>query len=251
MSTVPGPQPSGRARSVSQPIRDGVSQDIIARATQSKPARLSVSRAQSSNSVLRTTKSIEAINTHGRARSSSLMTVTEVGGDEFENVVDRSGMGTNENAAWVNAPGAWIMHPILILLVKILVDALPSMTQDVSWTVVNLAYMALSFLMFHHVTGVPFESTMTTGGVYDEYTLWEQIDSGAHYTPAKKWLTSVPIGLFLISTHYTKYDPVLFTLNFAALVFVLFPKLPILHRLRFHFMPAVNATPGPSRPPSR
>jgi hypothetical protein len=35
------------------------------------------------------------------------------------------------------------MHPILILLVKILVDALPSMTQDVSWTVVNLAYMAV------------------------------------------------------------------------------------------------------------
>lgn len=33
------------------------------------------------------------------------MTVTEVGGDEFEEVVDRSGMGTNENAAWVNAPG--------------------------------------------------------------------------------------------------------------------------------------------------
>lgn len=63
------------------------------------------------------------------------------------------------------------MHPILILTVKILVDAIPGMTQDVSWTVVNLAYMAvsliglaaltiqLSFLMFHHVTGVPFEST--------------------------------------------------------------------------------------------
>jgi hypothetical protein len=39
---------------------------------------------------------------------------------------------------------------------------------------------------------------MTTGGVYDEYTLWEQIDSGAHYTPAKKWLTSVPIGLYVV-----------------------------------------------------
>lgn len=52
----------------------------------------------------------------------------------------------------------------------------------------------VSFLMFHHVTGVPFESTLT-GGAYDEYTLWEQIDAGAHYTPAKKWLTSVPIGL--------------------------------------------------------
>jgi hypothetical protein len=43
---------------------------------------------------------------------------------------------------WLTS-GAWIMHPILILLVKILVDALPSMTQDVSWTVVNLAYMAV------------------------------------------------------------------------------------------------------------
>jgi hypothetical protein len=33
------------------------------------------------------------------------MTVTEVGGDEPENVVDRMGVGTNENANWVNAPG--------------------------------------------------------------------------------------------------------------------------------------------------
>lgn len=33
------------------------------------------------------------------------MTVTEVGGDEPEGVVDRLGVGVNENAAWVNAPG--------------------------------------------------------------------------------------------------------------------------------------------------
>ncbi|CAD6893114.1 unnamed protein product [Tilletia laevis] len=26
---------------------------------------------------------------------------------------------------------------------------------------------------------------------------------GAQHTPAKKWLTSAPIGLFMISTHYT------------------------------------------------
>lgn len=37
-----------------------------------------------------------------------------------------------------------------------------------------------------------------TNGAYDEYTLWEQIDAGAHYTPAKKWLTSVPIGLYVL-----------------------------------------------------
>lgn len=89
------------------------------------------------------------------------MTVTEVGGNEPENVVDRLGVGTNENAAWVNAPGerldfyvlpvelthwspgAWLIHPTLILLGKVLVDAIPGMTQDLSWTVVNLGYMAV------------------------------------------------------------------------------------------------------------
>ncbi len=35
------------------------------------------------------------------------------------------------------------------------------------------------------------------------------------------------LARFLISTHYTKYDPLLFGINFAACLFVLFPKLPI------------------------
>ena len=37
--------------------------------------------------------------------------------------------------------------------------------------------------------------SLTTGGAYDDLTLWEQIDAGAQYTPSKKWLTSVPIFL--------------------------------------------------------
>ena len=43
----------------------------------------------------------------GRGRSSSLVTVTEVGGDDGDQVVDRLGVGVNENANWVNAPGEW------------------------------------------------------------------------------------------------------------------------------------------------
>lgn len=128
------------------------------------------------------------------------MTVTEVGGDEPEGVVDRLGVGVNENAAWVNAPGkhlikclsvqvrlmaypygsgAWLIHPVLILTAKVIIDALPSMTQPYSWTIVNLGYAAVSviihgvylemetntacihqvsYTMFHYVTGVPFES---------------------------------------------------------------------------------------------
>ena len=39
--------------------------------------------------------------------------------------------------------GAWLIHPVLILLAKVLIDAIPGMTQDVSWTIVNLGYMAV------------------------------------------------------------------------------------------------------------
>jgi hypothetical protein len=65
-----------------------------------------MSRSHSSNSVQRITpESTLGKSSKGRARSSSLVTVTEVGGDEPENMVDRMGLGSNENAAWVNAPG--------------------------------------------------------------------------------------------------------------------------------------------------
>ena len=38
----------------------------------------------------------------------------------------------------------------MILIVKILVDAIPGMTQDVSWTVVNLGYMAVRYYHYRY-----------------------------------------------------------------------------------------------------
>ncbi|KDN44872.1 ORMDL-domain-containing protein [Tilletiaria anomala UBC 951] len=178
----------------------------------------------------------------GRPRSSSLVQVTKVE-ETTEQLLDQSA-GFNANADWVNYKGAWVIHVVLILLAKILLDVIPGMHQDMSWTLVNVGYMGISYIMFHYVTGTPFDSN---SGAYDDLTLWEQIDDGAQYTPAKKWLTSVPIGLFLISTHYTRYNPWLFSLNFFVTLFVLFPKLPILHRLRFKIMPR---SPYPSLPPT-
>src|SRR4051812_19526180 len=80
-----------------------------------------------------------------------------------------------------------------------------------------------SFLMFHWVRGVPFEFN---AGAYDNLNMWEQIDNGAQYTPAKKFLLSVPVVLFLLSTHYTHYDMTYFTINFLATLGVVIPKLP-------------------------
>lgn len=77
--------------------------------------------------------------------------------------------------------------------------------------------------MFHYVRGVPFEFN---GGAFDNLNMWEQIDDGAQYTPAKKFLLSVPIVLFLLSTHYTHYDLAYFSINFLAVLAVVIPKLP-------------------------
>lgn len=119
--------------------------------------------------------------------------------------------------------GAWTIHLILIMVLKVIYDIIPGVSQETSWTLTNISYMAGSYLMFHYVRGVPFEFN---AGAYDNLNMWEQIDDGAQYTPAKKFLLSVPIVLFLLSTHYTHYDLAYFIINFLAVLAVVIPKLP-------------------------
>ena len=119
--------------------------------------------------------------------------------------------------------GAWAIHVICIIGLKLLFDVIPGVSPETSWTLVNIVYMFSSYLMFHYVRGVPFEFN---AGAYDNLNMWEQIDNGDQYTPAKKFLLSVPIVLFLLSTHYTHYDLTYFTINFLAVLGVVIPKLP-------------------------
>jgi hypothetical protein len=99
----------------------------------------------------------------GRGRSSSIVKVEEVGNRSVEEVLDRSTY-VNANADWVNAKGvcvsnstqvsksqrivnsftgAWLIHVVLITLGKIFIDTIPGMTQQVSWTLVHLFYLAV------------------------------------------------------------------------------------------------------------
>ncbi|KAI5116622.1 hypothetical protein M0805_007793 [Coniferiporia weirii] len=174
------------------------------------------------------------LNATKRGRSNSIVKVEDVG-ETQEQMLDQ-GMYVNINAEWVNRKGAWVMHPLLIMMGKALIDSVPGMTPQVSWTTVNLLYNAFTYLMFHWVTGIPFHNELH-GGAYDDLTLWEQIDDGAQYTPAKKWLLCVPIALFLLSTHYTHYNPLVFAVNLTVLVFCLLPKLPMFHHKRLRFLP--------------
>jgi ORMDL family len=100
-----------------------------------------------------------------------------------------------------------------------------------------------SYLMFHWVQGVPFDFN---AGAYDNLNMWEQIDNGDQYTPAKKFLLSVPIVLFLLSTHYTHYDLTYFTINFLAVLGVVIPKLPSVSGVLQIPLPALLLTIFPS-----
>ncbi|EPE02212.1 protein orm1 [Ophiostoma piceae UAMH 11346] len=166
--------------------------------------------------------------TNRRRRSSSILQVYHEPSETLEQLSDQSAL-PNGNANWVNAKGAWMVHIVLIMLLKIIYDIVPGVSQETSWTLTNISYMFGSYIMFHWVRGVPFEFN---AGAYDNLNMWEQIDDGAQYTPAKKFLLSVPIVLFLLSTHYTHYDLTYFTINFLAVLSVVIPKLPYSHRMR-------------------
>ncbi|WDK20640.1 ORMDL family protein [Colletotrichum graminicola] len=157
-----------------------------------------------------------------RRRSSSILQVHYEPQETLEQISDQA-VVPNLNANWVNAKGAWTIHFVLILCLKIFYDVMPGVSQETSWTLTNISYMFGSYIMFHYVRGVPFEFN---GGAFDNLNMWEQIDDGAQYTPAKKFLLSVPIVLFLLSTHYTHYDLAYFIINFLAVLAVVIPKLP-------------------------
>lgn len=159
-------------------------------------------------------------------RSSSLIQHLEP--DNQETKVDQL-LNPNVNANWVHNKGAWVIHIVLILFLKVFFNFITVLDNDWKWTLTNLTYNIGSYIMFHQVKGTPFEFN---SGAYDNLTMWEQIDNGDQYTPTKKFLMLVPIGLFLVSTHYSNYNLHLFVLNGVSCLCVVVPKLAVSHRLR-------------------
>ncbi|KAG0207947.1 hypothetical protein BGX28_000960 [Mortierella sp. GBA30] len=136
---------------------------------------------------------------------------------------------TNLNSSWVNAKGAWMTNVIIICFIKIFFGSIPGISPELAWTLTTMVYNVGSYIMFHAVTGVPFEFSQ---GAYDGITLWEQIDGGVQFTATRKYLTTVPVVLFLLSTHYTHYAPFAFSINAVATIINLIAKLPSMHQVR-------------------
>jgi len=78
--------------------------------------------------------------------------------------------------------------------------------------------------------GTPFDDERQ--GKTAKLTFWEQIDGGIQYSPTKKFLTSVPVVLFLVSTHFTHYSTTEFVINLATLIVALVPKFSFMHGVR-------------------
>ena len=136
---------------------------------------------------------------------------------------------TNPNADWLNLRGTWLTHLIMATLLRLLFGMIPGASRELAWTLTNLTYNLVTFLLLHWLVGTPFDLNQ---GEYGALTLWEQIDGGRQFTPTRKFLTAFPIVLFLVSTHYSRYDLVTFGINFGVLVIQLVAKLPAMHLVR-------------------
>ncbi|KAH3675167.1 hypothetical protein WICMUC_002823 [Wickerhamomyces mucosus] len=164
-----------------------------------------------------------------RRRSSSI--ISHVEEETFEDKIDQAAT-PNLNAEWIHSKGAWVIHFVIIVFLKVFYNLVPGVTNEWSWTLTNATYVIGSYIMFHQVKGIPWEFN---SGAYDHLTMWEQLDEGDFYTPSKKFLVGVPILLFLSTTHYSHYDLQLFVINLIICAVGVVPKLPIFDRLRITF----------------
>lgn len=136
----------------------------------------------------------------------------------------------NPNSTWLNSKGIWFTYVIFTFTMHLILLSLPFLSTPVAWTLTNVFHNIIAFYLLHIVKGAPWETS--DQGKARSYTYWEQIDDGVQFTSARKFLTTVPIVLFLMASFYTKYDSTHFFINFFTLIVVLIPKLPQFHGVR-------------------
>ena len=164
---------------------------------------------------------------HRRHKSSSIISHVEPESQEEKNDQELS---LDVNATLIDQHGAWAIHLVVIILLRLFFSIFPGVSTVWSWTLTNICYTLGTFVVFHAIKGTPFDFN---GGAFDNLTLWEQIDKETQYTPTRKFLILLPIALLLISSRYANFDLIFFSVNLSVVVlFGVLPKLPFAHRLR-------------------
>ncbi|KAJ9588243.1 hypothetical protein L9F63_018407 [Diploptera punctata] len=137
---------------------------------------------------------------------------------------------SNPNTTWLQSRGLWISYALGILTLHLILLSVPILSVALAWTLTNLIHNACHFVFLHILKGAPW--IPQDQGDSRILTHWEQIDYGQQFTATRKFLTVVPIILFLLTSFYTKYATSHFIVNFISMVLVVLPKLPQFHRVR-------------------
>ncbi|MBA0769418.1 hypothetical protein Gotri_018151 [Gossypium trilobum] len=82
---------------------------------------------------------------------------------------------------------------------------------------------------FHWKKGTPFAEDQR---MYNGLTWWEQIDNGKQLTPNRKFLTIVPVILYLIASHTIDYQHPMLFFNTIVVVVLVVAKFPNMHKVR-------------------
>ncbi|GER36616.1 ORMDL family protein, partial [Striga asiatica] len=141
----------------------------------------------------------------------------------------------NRNTEWFTYPGVWTTYILILFFSWLIVLSLTNCTPGMAWTIVNLSHFLLVWLrpiqvtyhFFHWKKGTPFGDDQ---GIYNSLTWWEQMDGGKQLTRNRKFLTVVPVVLYLIASHTTDYEHPMLFLNTLAVLILVVAKFPNMHK---------------------
>ncbi|KAJ0630773.1 putative ORMDL family protein [Helianthus annuus] len=140
----------------------------------------------------------------------------------------------NKNTEWFTYPGVWTTYILILFFSWLVVLSVFGCSPGMAWTIVNLSHalnleMSLTYQFFHWKKGTPFADDQ---GIYNRLTWWEQIDSGKQLTRNRKFLTLVPVVLYLIASHTTDYQNPMLFFNTVAVFVLVVAKFPNMHKVR-------------------
>jgi hypothetical protein len=98
-----------------------------------------------------------------------------------------------------------------------------------AWTYVHLIHGILSYYMLHYTKGSVYGEDQ---GDFNRLTVWEELDNQVYGTRTRKFLTLVPIVLFVAATHGTDFRKQPLGLNLGCVLLLLIAKLPAMHKVR-------------------
>ncbi|XP_076909625.1 uncharacterized protein LOC143566969 [Bidens hawaiensis] len=135
----------------------------------------------------------------------------------------------NRNTEWFMYPGVWTTYILILFFAWLVVLSVTGCSPGMAWTTVNLSHALVTYHFFHWKKGTPFADDQ---GIYNRLTWWEQIDSGKQLTRNRKFLTVVPVVLYLIASHTTDYENPMLFLNTLAVFVLVVAKFPNMHKVR-------------------